>query len=159
MTTADQLDRAVTDPIGLITGLVTDVEKQLGAETIRAVVTAVAGGRAKSRQLAKGLATRPAVLTDGRSPAPRAIGDLLIELRKAGASAIAAPVCAECGKQLRTLQRKGRDWYCGVCGQETAECSACGNVRRVGFGTARACHAARCVPTPTTAIPSRSSTS
>ncbi|MCX4853774.1 site-specific integrase [Streptomyces canus] len=133
MTTADQLDRAVTDPIGLITDLVTDVEKQLGAETIRAVVTAVAGGRAKSRQLAKALATRPAVLTDGRSPAPRAIGDLLIELRKVGASAIAPPVCAECGKKLRTLQRKGQDWYCGVCGQETAECTACGNVRRVGF--------------------------
>ncbi|WP_328974250.1 site-specific integrase [Streptomyces canus] len=133
MTTADQLDRAVTDPVGLITGLVADVEKELDAETIRAVVTAVAGGRAKSRQVAKALATRPAVLTDGRSPAPRAIGDLLIELRKAGASAVAPPVCAECGKKLRTLQRKGQDWYCGVCGQETAECTACGNVRLVGF--------------------------
>ncbi|MFE3496380.1 hypothetical protein [Streptomyces sp. NPDC059175] len=81
----------------------------------------------------KALATRPVVLTDGCSPAPRALGDLLIELRKAGASAIAPPVCAECGKQLRTLQRKDQDWYCGVCGQETAEYSACGNVRRVGF--------------------------
>ncbi|MER6379890.1 site-specific integrase [Streptomyces sp. NPDC001127] len=133
MTTADQLDRAVTDPVGLITDLVADVEKELGAETIRAVVTAVAGGRAKSRHLAKALAMRPVVLTDGRSPAPRAIGDLLIELRKAGASAIASPVCAECGKKLRTLQRRSQDWYCGVCGQETAECTACGNVRRVGF--------------------------
>ncbi|SHN22872.1 hypothetical protein [Actinacidiphila paucisporea] len=133
MTMAGQPDRAVTDPVGLITDLVSDVEKQLSAETIRAVVTAVAGGRAKSRQLAKALETRPAVLSDGRSPAPRAIGDLLIELRKAGASATVSPVCAECGKKLRTLQRKGRDWYCGVCGQETAECTACGNVRRVGF--------------------------
>ncbi|WP_159041847.1 hypothetical protein [Streptomyces aureus] len=133
MTMADQLDRAVKDPIGLITDLVTDVEKELGAERIRAAVTAVAGGRAKSRSLAKALAMRSAVLTDGRSPAPRAIGDLLIELRKAGASAIAAPVCAECGKKLRTLQRKGQDWYCSVCGQERAECTACGNVRRVSF--------------------------
>ena len=41
---------------------------------------------------------RPAVLADGRSPAPRAVGDLLIALRKAGATAISAPVCAECGK-------------------------------------------------------------
>ncbi|MFD8222195.1 site-specific integrase [Streptomyces sp. NPDC059697] len=133
MSTAGQLDRAVTDPVGLITDLVAGVEKELGAETIRAVGTAVAGGRAKSRQLAKALVLRPAVLTDGRSPAPRAIGDLLIELRKAGASAVAPPVCAECGKKLRTLQRKGQDWYCGVCGQETVECTACGNVRRVGF--------------------------
>ncbi|MFD4601867.1 hypothetical protein ACFWPQ_27995 [Streptomyces sp. NPDC058464] len=100
MTMADQLDRAVTDPVGLITDLVAGVEKELGVETIQAVVTAVAGGRAKSRSLAKALAIRPAVLTDGRSPAPRAIGDLLIELRKAGASAVAPPVCAECGKKL-----------------------------------------------------------
>ncbi|CAM5629923.1 hypothetical protein STENM327S_02393 [Streptomyces tendae] len=76
---------------------------------------------------------RPAVLTDGRSPAPRAIGDLLIELRNAGASAISPPVCAECGKNLRTLQRQGQDWYCSVCGQETAECAACGNTRRLAF--------------------------
>ncbi|MFD7064512.1 hypothetical protein [Streptomyces sp. NPDC059906] len=109
MTTAD-LDRAVVDPIGLITDLVTDAEKELGAERIRAVGTAVAGGRAKSRSPAKALAMRPALLTDGRSPAPRAIGDLPIELPKAGASAIAAPVCAECGKQLRSVQRKGQDW-------------------------------------------------
>ncbi|MFJ8828370.1 hypothetical protein ACIREE_42570 [Streptomyces sp. NPDC102467] len=133
MTTADQLDRAVADPIGLITDLVAHVENDLDSEAIRAVVATVAGGRAKSRNLAKALAIRPAVLTDGRSPAPRAVGDLLIELRKAGASATSPPVCAECGKKLRTLQRKGQDWYCGVCGQETAECSACGNVRRVGF--------------------------
>ncbi|MEW2121203.1 site-specific integrase [Streptomyces sp. NPDC005474] len=133
MTTADQLDRTVTDPVGLITDLVADIERELGIATIRAVVTAVAGGRAKSRSLAKALAIRPAVLTDGRSPAPRAIGDLLIELRKAGASAIASPLCADCGKTLRTLQRKGQDWYCSVCGQETSECTACGNVRRVGF--------------------------
>ncbi|MFB6878081.1 site-specific integrase [Streptomyces sp. NPDC056323] len=133
MTPAVHLDRAVADPIGLITDLVADVEKELGAETVRTVVAAVAGGRAKSRRLAEALAMRPAVLTDGRSPAPRAIGDLLIELRKAGASAISPPVCVECGKKLRTLQRQGQDWYCSVCGQETTECTACGNVRRVGF--------------------------
>jgi hypothetical protein len=53
MTTADQLDRAVADPIGLIADLVADVENGLSAETIRDVVTAVAGGRAKSRRLAE----------------------------------------------------------------------------------------------------------
>lgn len=42
MTTADHLARAVSDPIGLITDLVADVEKELGAESIQAVVTAVA---------------------------------------------------------------------------------------------------------------------
>ncbi|MEU9291621.1 hypothetical protein AB0D57_45160 [Streptomyces sp. NPDC048275] len=59
MTTADHLDRAVADPIGLITDLIADVEKELGSEDIRAVVTAVAGGRAKSRRLAEALTMRP----------------------------------------------------------------------------------------------------
>ncbi|MFC8829646.1 site-specific integrase [Streptomyces sp. NPDC057137] len=133
MTTTESLDRAITDPIGLITDLVADADSELGSETIRIVVTAVTGGRAKSRNMAKALATRPAMLTDGRSPAPRAVGDLLISLRKAGASAISAPVCAECGKSLRSLQRQGQDWYCSVCIKETTECAACGNTRRLTF--------------------------
>ena len=69
MTTTDFLDRAVANPIGPIgpiTDLVTEVENELGAEAIRTVVTAVADGRAKPRNLAKGLVTRPAVPTDDR---------------------------------------------------------------------------------------------
>jgi hypothetical protein len=131
VTTTDHLDRAVADPVGLVTDLVGGVDSSLGSGTVRAVVVAVAGGRAKSRRLAQALATRPAVLTDGRSPAPRAIGDLLLALRRAGASAISPPVCAECGKLLRTFQRRGQDWYCSVCGQETTECAACKNTRRI----------------------------
>ncbi|MGY9064242.1 hypothetical protein [Streptomyces sp. CAS3] len=107
MTTADQLDHAVADPTDLITDLVIDVETELGAERIRAVITVVAGGRAESRSLAKALAMRPALLTDARSSAPRAIGDLLIKLRKVGASAIAAPVCAECGKKAANPPAQG----------------------------------------------------
>lgn len=63
---------AVLSPtrIGLATDLITRVEKELGPETIRAVVTAVAGERAKSRVLAAALARRPAVLDDGRSRPP-----------------------------------------------------------------------------------------
>lgn len=131
MTTADQLDRVVADPIGLITDLVADVEKELDPETIRAVVTTVAGGRAKSRTLAAALNRRPALLGDGRSPAPRGLGDLLVALRQAGAQAISPPVCTECGKHLRTLQRRGHDWYCGVCGPVYVDCSACGKNRRI----------------------------
>ncbi|WND39974.1 hypothetical protein RI578_39440 [Streptomyces sp. BB1-1-1] len=49
MTNTGSLDRAVADPIGLITDLVAEAESELGSETIRTVVIAVAGGRAKSR--------------------------------------------------------------------------------------------------------------
>ena len=110
-------DRVISDPVGLITDLIAAVECRLTREQIRAVAAEVAGGRAKSRRLASALAGRPAVLADGRSPAPRAVGDLLVALREAGAQTVSPPCCARCGKQLRTFQRRGQDWYCSVCEQ------------------------------------------
>jgi hypothetical protein len=142
-------DRAVSDPVGLVTDLVAAAEQQLAPERIRAVVTAVAGGRAKSRRLAAALAERPGVLADGRSPAPRVVGDLLAALRRAGAHAVSPPCCARCGKQLRTFQRGGQDWYCSVCGQQSAEpCAACGNIRPVS--TRDRAGQPRCVKCPDT---------
>ena len=91
----------------------------------------VAGGRAKRRRLARALLQRPLILTDGRSPAPRVAGDLLIALRHAGAVIISPPVCAGCGRQLRTLQRRGEDWYCGACGPSPEPCAGCGLSRPV----------------------------
>ena len=124
-------ERAVSDPVGLITELVAAAEPGLAAEQIRAVVTAVAGGRAKSRRLASALAGRPAVLADGRSPAPRAVGDLLLALRQAGAQSVSPPRCARCGKPLRTFRRRGQDWYCAPCGQRAEPCAGCGKARPV----------------------------
>jgi hypothetical protein len=131
VTTPVRPDRAVTDPIGLVVDLVSAVEDQLTPEQIGTVATAVAGGRAKSRRLAAALLERPGVLVDGRSPAPRAVGDLLLALREAGATAVAPPCCAGCGKHLRTFLRRGQDWYCSVCQQHTEACVACGNTRQV----------------------------
>ena len=48
------------------------------------------------------------MLADGRSPAPRSVGDLLVALRTAGSVDISPPICATCGMQLRTLQRRGQ---------------------------------------------------
>lgn len=124
-------DQTVADPVGAITALVSAVEDRLTPEHVREVVGGVVGGRAKSRQVAAALAARPAVLLDGLSPAPRAIADLLIALRKAGARSISAPCCAECGKSLRTIQRRGQDWYCAVCGPRPDRCAACGELGRI----------------------------
>ena len=130
MTAADA-DRAIADPIALITDLVAAVEPGLVADRIRGVVGTVAGGRAKSRRLASALAERPAVLCDGRSPAPRAVGDLLRALRAAGATAISPPCCAACGRQLRSFTRRGEHWYCGPCEHRRAPCAGCGETKRV----------------------------
>ncbi|MGH3449269.1 MAG: hypothetical protein ACRDQW_00775 [Haloechinothrix sp.] len=72
------------------------------------------------------------------------VGSLLIALRTAGALSVSAPVCAGCDKQLRTMQRRGQDWYCSVCGPTSTPCAVCGNIGKITSrdrqGRAR-CHA------------------
>ncbi|MCI0690269.1 MAG: hypothetical protein L0Y54_23975, partial [Sporichthyaceae bacterium] len=119
----------MADPIGLIVEMVAAVEPDLTPEQILTVVASVAGGRAKSRRLAAALAQRPGVLIDGRSPAPRVVGDLLIGLRRAGASVVSPPCCRGCGRWLRTLQRQGQDWLCGPCRLPVEICVQCGQTR------------------------------
>ncbi|MHB8451797.1 MAG: hypothetical protein ACYDAQ_15325 [Mycobacteriales bacterium] len=121
----------IADPIGAVVALITSTEPQVDRTTIERVVAGVAGGRAKRRRLAHAVLARPTVLADGRSPAPRVVGNLLIALRKVGAHNISPPVCAECGKALRTLQRRGEHWYCAGCGQRPQPCTACGATRTV----------------------------
>ena len=121
----------IADPIGVVVELIVEREPGLDRSTITRVVEQIAGGRVKRRRLACALLDRPPVLDDGRSPAPRAVGDLLIALNKAGASRISAPVCAGCGKHLRTLQRRDDQWYCGVCGPARQPCGQCGRTRPV----------------------------
>ena len=129
---ADPAGGAVADPVGVMVTLIADADPGLDRDAIREAVTAAGGGRAKQRRLAQALTARPGILSDGRSPAPRAAGDLLIALVKAGATQISPPACAQCGKALRTLQRRGNDWYCTVCGGGRAEpCAACGDSRVV----------------------------
>jgi hypothetical protein len=128
----DPAGDAVADPVGVMVTLIADTDPGLDRDAIREAVTAAGGGRAKQRRLAQALTARPGILSDGRSPAPRAAGDLLIALVKAGATEISPPACAQCGKALRTLQRRGNDWYCTVCGGGRVEpCAACGDSRVV----------------------------
>jgi hypothetical protein len=125
-------DRAVADPAGLVTDLVTEAGTGLGREQVQAAVASVSGGRAKSRRLALALADRPGVLSDGRSPAPRAVGDLLVALHDAGARDISLPACAQCGRKIRVFHRSGQDWYCSSCARTHDEpCAACGENRTV----------------------------
>jgi hypothetical protein len=118
---------AAEDPIGAIVGLIAERDPSLDQAVIAKVAEEVAGGRSKRRRLAQALLDRPGVLADGRSPAPRAVADLLIALRTAGATGVSPPTCAECGKHLRTFQRRGDDWFCAVCGPVREPCTACGS--------------------------------
>lgn len=123
----------LNDPVGVIVELVARREPTMERTRINDAVVGVAGGRAKRRRLAQALSERPAVLEDGKSPAPRVVGDLLLALRRAGAVAVSPPVCARCAKHLGSLQRRGEDWYCGVCGPRREPCGVCGNTLTVAF--------------------------
>ena len=125
MTVTDVPD-VLANPVGTAVALITGTDPGLAREAAEQAVTSVARGRAMRRKLAGALAARPGILADGRSPAPRVAGDLLIALRKAGATVISPPACAGCGKHLRTLSRLGQDWYCGGCARRDGRCSACG---------------------------------
>lgn len=120
------------DPVAVVIDLIGEVEPALARATLVEVITTVAAGRVKRRRLAQALAERPSLLIEGRSPAPRVVGELLIALRKAGAMVVSAPCCATCGKHLRTLNRRGQDWFCSVCGPARERCARCGVIRRVG---------------------------
>ncbi len=73
------------------------------------------------------------MLTSGRSPAPRVVGDLLLALRAAGAARISPPWCAACGRELTAMQLRGQDWYCSSCYARPQPCAACGQQRQVTF--------------------------
>ena len=121
----------VLDPVGTVVGLVTAADPALGEGTVRQAAERAAGGRAKRRRLAAALASDPSVLVTGRSPAPRAVGDLLLALRAAGAAGISPPRCAGCGREVTSMQRRGNHWYCSPCFDRPLACASCGNVRQV----------------------------
>jgi hypothetical protein len=123
----------IADPAAFVVGLVCGIEPGVDLVALEDVVARAGGGRVKLRRLAQALAERPAVLTDGRSPAPRSVGDLLIALRKAGATTVSPPVCAAtgCGKPLPVLHRRGQDWYCVGCTRTWEPCTGCGKTRKV----------------------------
>jgi integrase len=73
------------------------------------------------------------LLIEGRSPAPRAVGDLLLALSTAGAGSISPPWCAGCGRAVTSMQRRGEDWYCSPCFARPEACAACGQQRHVTF--------------------------
>ena len=110
MTTSTTSRSAVlADPVGVVVDLVTVAEPGLDRAMVADIVARVAGGRAKRRRLAQALCEQPTLLVEGRSPAPRVVGDLLLALRAAGAVAVsprsarsAARRCAACSAAART---------------------------------------------------------
>ena len=126
-------EQAVSDPVGTIVALVAAIDPAIGTATLQRVVEQAGGGRAKRRRLAAELAADPSVLSTGRSPASKAAGDLLLALRAAGAAGVAAPRCAECGREIGSMQRRSDHWYCSPCFTRPEACAACGNLRKATF--------------------------
>jgi len=89
-----QPSRVTTDPVAVVVELVGALEPNLSPAVVEGIITTLAKGRATQRRLAQALSERPGLLTDGRSPAQRVVGDLLIALRQAGGDThLAAMLC------------------------------------------------------------------
>lgn len=121
------------DPLGVVAAAIKLADPSLDRTTVARVVAEVSGGRAKRRRLALALDANPSVLTTGRSPAPRVVGDLLLALRDAGSDAIAPPRCAECDREITSMQRRGEEWFCSPCFVRPQICASCGEERQVAF--------------------------
>ena len=124
---------ALTDPVGTVVSLVTAADPALGHDLVRRIVGQVGGGRSKRRRLAAELAGNPSALTTGRSPASKVVGELMLALRAAGATGISPPWCADCGRRVTSMQRRGEHWYCAPCYVRPEDCAGCGNTRQVAF--------------------------
>ncbi len=123
----------IRDPAGTVVDLVMTADPDLDRGTVLRIVDQTGGGRAKRRRLAAALVENPSVLTSGRSPAPKNVGDLLLALRQSGAAGIALPRCAECDRDITSMQRRAEHWYCPPCFVRPQQCSACGHERQVAF--------------------------
>jgi hypothetical protein len=121
----------LSDPVDTIVTLVSAADPDLAPELTRRIIEDVGGGRVKLRRLATALADNSLVLTTGRSPAPRAAGELLLALRAAGADRIAPPRCADCGRDITSIQRRSEHWYCSPCVTHPKVCAGCGQQRQV----------------------------
>ena len=121
----------IADPVGVIVRLVAEADPAMSPADIRSEVTRVAGGRAKRRRLARVLLDAPALLTTGGPPVPWAAGQLLLGLRAAGAGAIAAPCCGECGRGVSYLISRKGCVICSPCRDRPQRCAGCGEERRV----------------------------
>ncbi len=124
---------ALADPVGTVVCLVAAADPALEHDLVRRIVEQVGGGRSKRRRLAAELAGDPSVLTTGRSPASKVAGELMLALRAAGATGISPPWCADCGRRVTSMQRRGEHWYCAPCFVRPEECAGCGNTRQVAF--------------------------
>ena len=119
----------LVDPLAVVLGIIEERDPALSRDVLEQTVRRIAPGRARRRCLAQGLLDRPRVLEDGRSPAPRVVAELLVALGDLGATSISPPRCARCQKALRSFQRRGEDWYCGVCGPRRIACAGCGKLK------------------------------
>lgn len=132
-TPAGKADLAA-DPLAAIVEAVARLEPDLDHQVVGATVCQVASSRTKRRRLAEAIAADPHVLTDGRSSAPLAVGQLVRALLALGATRLVAPCCADCGKPSPLRSRRGAERICDPCAararDQTTTCSACGRQRR-----------------------------
>ncbi|MGH9379221.1 MAG: hypothetical protein ACRD2Z_01205 [Thermoanaerobaculia bacterium] len=120
-----------------LVALVAGVEPALPAEAIRAAIAEAAPRERGRAALLDHLRLQPELLTSGSSAAPRVVCRLAAALTAHGATRVAQPSCARCGKGAELVGAGAEGRFCRRCAawSKAVPCSACGRRRPVNGRT------------------------
>jgi hypothetical protein len=140
-------DDVLADPVAVITAAVAAAGVSTSPGGISSIVARSCVQRAARRRLAQSLKDHPDVLSTGRPPGPVSAARLLLALRQAGVTGVAAPRCSGCERELSSLRSmRGGDWGCSTCFGKWEDCAGCGEHQRVSSRDRRG--RARCADCP-----------
>lgn len=105
-------------------------------DSVIASAALLAGGPKARTRFARELASKPDLLTSGRSDASPTAYRLIKELRTRGFENIQLPRCSTCGLAKNLPHRDGNGGKrCAMCNRRatTPDCTSCGEVRKSGY--------------------------
>lgn len=126
------------DPDVALAGIIHACRKEapeLPDSVIASAALLACGPKARTR-FARELASKPDLLTSGRSDASPTAYRLIKELRTRGFENIQLPRCSSCGLAKNLPHRDGQGGKrCGSCNRRatTPDCTSCGEVRKSGY--------------------------
>lgn len=120
------------DPVGIIVGVVANIDPAVDADTVRAAVERVTSRAGQRRQLAWALEDRPELLSGAgaESPVPSVLR-LIDALREAGSAIIVRPSCPHCGRAVSLCKIRDGLRICRGCEARlrAVPCARCAAVR------------------------------
>jgi len=125
-------DQDSADPAAVLIEVITSIDPDLTADTVRTAITATVAKPAHLQKLAWVLRDTPGLLTGDGAKAPFPMVLRLIEaLCEAGATVVRRPACPRCGRVVTLSKQADGLRICRTCcaRAHAVSCSRCGDVR------------------------------